>query len=80
MNYGGQTNFNAVGSGNAAACLEMRRLVTANNPGLVSLNDQSHVANLLLGDLSKISWMKNVVQTAVTVSAYAPNHQRLLAA
>eukprot|EP00170_Pyropia_yezoensis_P001631 contig_7063_g1635 len=80
VNYGGLTNFNAVGSDNAAACLEMRRRVTANNPGLVSLNDQAHVAKLLLGDLCKISWLKNVVQTDVTVSAYVRNHQGLLAA
>lgn len=79
MKYGGLTNFNAVGSDNAAACLEMRRLVTANNPGLVSLNDQAHVANLLLRDLCKVSWVKNVVQAAVVVSSYVRNHQRLLA-
>eukprot|EP00170_Pyropia_yezoensis_P001632 contig_7065_g1636 len=69
VNYGGLTYFNAVGSDNAAACLGMRRLVTANNPGLVSLNDQAHVANLLLGDLCTIYWLRNVEQTAVTVSA-----------
>ncbi|KAK1862504.1 hypothetical protein I4F81_005072 [Pyropia yezoensis] len=71
VSYGGLTSFNAVGSDNAAACLEMRRLVTANNPRLVSLNDQAHVGKLLLGNLCKISGLKDVVQTAVTISAYA---------
>lgn len=78
--YGGLTNFNAVGSDNTASCLEMRRLVTSNNPGLVSLNDQAHVANLVLGDLCKIPWMRQAIQEATAVSLYVRNHQRLLAA
>lgn len=43
--YGGLTIFNAIGSDNTAPCLEIRRLVTAKNPWLVSINDQAHVAN-----------------------------------
>lgn len=43
--------FNAVTSGNAEACLEMRRLVTEQNPGMVSLNDQADVVNLLIKDI-----------------------------
>lgn len=78
--YGGLEIFNAVGSDNTASCLEMRRLVTEENPGLVSLNDQAHVANLPLGDLSKIPWVRGAIQTATTVSQYVRNHQRLLAA
>lgn len=48
---GGMGIFNAVTSGNAEACLEMRRLVTEQNPGMVSLNDQADVVNLLIKDI-----------------------------
>ena len=78
--YGGRKVFNAVGSDNTASCLEMRRLVTSLNPGMVSLNDQAHVANLLIGDLCKVPWLKDCISGATAVSSYLRHHQRLLAA
>lgn len=58
----------------------MRRQVAERNPGLVSLNDQAHVSNLLIGDLCKEGWVKGVIQWALVVSSYVRGHQRLLAA
>jgi len=78
--YGGMNTFNALETDNAAACVEMQRLVSVANPGLVSLNDQTHVANLLVGDLCKVSWMQGRVSTATAVSAFVRRHSRLLAA
>ena len=49
--YGGTGSFAALATDNASACVEMRRLVSAANPDLISLNDQAHVANLVIGDL-----------------------------
>jgi len=77
--YGGMDTFNALTTDNAAACVEMRRLVSVANPGLVSLNDQAHAANLLVGDLSKVPWMLRRVFTATVVSGYVRRHNRLLA-
>jgi len=57
----------------------MRRLASVANPGLVSLNDQAHVANLLVGDLSTVPWMLRRVSTATVVSGYVRRHNRLLA-
>ncbi|OSX70221.1 hypothetical protein BU14_0849s0002 [Porphyra umbilicalis] len=78
--YGGMNTFHALATDNAAACVEMRRLVPVANPGLVSLNDQAHVANLLVGDLCRVSWMQGRVSTATAVSAFKRRHSRILAA
>jgi len=77
--YGGMDTFNALATDNAAACVEIRRLASVANPGLVSLNDQAHVANLLVGDLSKVPWMLRRVSTATVMSGYVRRHNRLLA-
>jgi len=78
--YGGMNTFNTLATDNTASCVEMRRLVSVAKPGLVSLNDQAHVANLLVGDLCKVSWMKGRVSTATVVSKFVRRHYRLLAA
>jgi len=54
VKYGGMNTFNKLASDSAAACIEMRRLVTAANPGLSSLKDHAHVSNLLIGDLLQV--------------------------
>lgn len=78
--YGGMSNFNALGTENTASCLEMRRLVAERNPGMVSLNDQGHVSNLLIGDICEETWGKGVIERPLAVSSYVRGHQRLLAA
>jgi len=65
---------------NAAACVEMRRLVSVVNPGIVSLNDQDHVVKLLVGHLCKVSRIPGRVSTATAVPAFVRRHRRLLAA
>jgi len=78
--YGGMDTFNAVASDNTASCIEMRRLVVSAHPGMVSLNDQAHVANLLVGDLCKVGWVASCVSKALLVTSYVRRHTRLLAA
>jgi len=80
VKYGRMKTFNALASDNAAACIEMRRLVAAANPGLASLNDQAHVATLLIGDLCKVEWIQACLSKALAVSSYVRRHTRLLAA
>lgn len=44
------------------------------------MNNKANVANLLIGDLCKESWVKGAVQRASALSAYVRGYQRLLAA
>lgn len=78
--YGDMDTINAVASDNTASCVEIRRLLVAANSGMVSLNDQAHVANLLVGDLCKIGWVASCDSKALLVSSYVRRHSRLLAA
>lgn len=78
--YGGLTILNAIGSDNTASYLKMRRLETANNPPLVSINDQAHMAYFVLGDLCKTPWVAGGIKAAAVVSSYIRNHKRLLSA
>ena len=77
--YGGMNTFNALTTDNAADCVEMRRLVSVGNPGLVSLNDQAHVANHFVGDSCRVSWIQGLVSKATEVSELVRRHSRLLA-
>jgi len=79
-NYGGMDTFNAAASDNTASCIEMRRLVMSANPGMVSLNDQAHVANLLVGDLCKVGWVARCMSKALLMTSDVRRHTRLLAA
>jgi len=69
-----------VASDNTASCIEMRRLVVSANPDMVSLNDQAHVASLLVGDLCKVGWVASCVSKARLVASCVLRHTRLLAA
>jgi len=75
--YGAMGTFIALATDSAAACTQMRRIVSAANPGLVSFNGQAHVANLLIGDLRRVPWMRQRIVSATTVSSYVGRHQRL---
>jgi len=52
--------FFALETDNTASSVEMRLM----DPGLVSLNDQAYVANLLFAEFCKVSWMKGRASTA----------------
>jgi len=54
--------------------------VVSANPGMVSLNDQATVANLLVGDLCKVCWVASCVSKALLATSYVRRHTRLLAA
>lgn len=73
--YGGVHSFAAVTSDNTASCLNMRDIVSNRYPGLVSLNDQAHVANLLFSDVCKVKIITSAVDSCSIISSFIRNHQ-----
>lgn len=71
--YGGVESFAAVASDNTASC--MNDIICNANPGIVSLNDQAHVANLLFSDVCKIKFIVSAIDSCSTMSSYIRNHQ-----
>lgn len=78
--YGAAESFAAVGSDNTSSCLNMRQIVADTYPGIVSLNDQSHVANLAISDICKTPFCKRVLEKVLVINNFIMNHQYVLAA
>lgn len=57
----------------------MREIIVHNNPGMVSLNDQAHVTNLPLKDLSKVLHIAKEILSSVDISGYVKGHMYVLA-
>eukprot|EP00173_Palmaria_palmata_P004658 Plantae.Rhodophyta-Palmaria_palmata.ctg6783.p1 GENE.Plantae.Rhodophyta-Palmaria_palmata.ctg6783~~Plantae.Rhodophyta-Palmaria_palmata.ctg6783.p1 ORF type:complete len:494 (-),score=98.26 Plantae.Rhodophyta-Palmaria_palmata.ctg6783:161-1576(-) len=57
----------------------MRDIISKKHPGIVSLNDQSHVANPALTDLLKTPFGKRVLTKAASINVFIINHQHVLA-
>lgn len=77
--YGGVKSFEAVASDNPASCLNMRDLICTKHPGIVSLNDQAHVANLLFKDVMVILYLAEAFAAGVYITNFVRGHQYLLA-
>lgn len=77
--YGGVNAFAAVLSENTQSCFKMRDVVAGKYPGIVSLNDQSHVANLGLSDIQKTPFGNRVLEKALQVNNFVLQHQYALA-
>jgi len=54
-------------------------LVSAAKPALVSLKDQAHVTNPLIGDLCKVPWLQMRLWTATAVPSFLRREHCLLA-
>lgn len=59
--FGGSDAFAAVGSGNTQSCFNMREIIFNKYPGVVSMNDRSHIANLDLSGMLKTPFSKRVL-------------------
>jgi Protein of unknown function (DUF 659) len=69
--------FHAVVSDSTTCCRQMREVIAAANPGMASINDQAHAANLLASDLRNTFVLKNTINDASVVAKYVRNHYRL---
>lgn len=77
--YGAMKAFAAAGSDNTSSCMIMRQIVADAYPGIVSLNDQSHVASLAITDMCKTSFCKRVIAKVLVINNLIMNHQYVLA-
>jgi Protein of unknown function (DUF 659) len=77
--HGGIKNFAAFTTDNTESSLKMRRIISDRHPGIISLNDQAHVADLLIEDICKTPWCHGVLVRAIAVSNYVCSHSRLSA-
>jgi hypothetical protein len=76
---GGVEIFGGVASDNTSSSVNARDLLAEKNPGLVSLQDQSHAADLLLEDIGKLRWSKEIIESATFVSNYVRAKAKLRA-
>jgi hypothetical protein len=65
---GGVQIFGGVASDNTSSSVNARDLLAEKNPGLVSLQDQSHAADMLLEDIGKLRWSKEIIESTTFVS------------
>lgn len=71
------SNICAITSDNTSACRNARALCEANNDGVVSVNDQAHIADLLMEDIGKIPWIKAVIDKVAAVNADLHRHRKM---
>lgn len=76
--FGGVSSFAALASDNTASCLNMREIISEKNPGIVSLNDQSHIENLGLTDISTTAFCERTLDKAYKISNFVLHHQYAL--
>lgn len=77
--FGGVKAFAGIVTDNTQSCLNMRDLIVERNPGIVSLNDQAHVTNLLFGDLGGVPYISHAITSSESISVYVRGHQYVLA-
>lgn len=68
--FRGVKGFAAIITDNNQSCVNVRSRVNQNYPGIVSLNDQSHVSDLLVENISKFPWVESVFAKATLLSNY----------
>jgi hypothetical protein len=77
--HGGIKIFAAITIDITESCLKMRRIISDRHPGIISLNYQAHVADLLIEDVCKTPCCKGIIFPAIAVSYYVRSHSRLSA-
>lgn len=75
---GGVANFAAIVSDNTESFLKMRAKVAENNPGMVPLGDQAHIADLMIENMCKNRRAATVIADAVFVGNYVRGRNGLL--
>ncbi|PXF44360.1 hypothetical protein BWQ96_05880 [Gracilariopsis chorda] len=75
--YGDIQRVCAVVGDNTSSCIKAKELLFQKYTHLVSVQDQPHMANLLMQDIGDISWVKEVLSIVSTVIADLRNHPKL---
>lgn len=75
--FGGHNRVCAVTSDNTSACLIARKMYAEKYSQVVSVNDQAHVADLLMEDVAKLPWMAKVVKAVNSIASELHRHRKL---
>lgn len=78
--FGGMGRICAVTSDSARCCQNARDSLTAKYPRLVGVQDQAHVANLLMQDVGRLGWVKTVLDRITAVTTETKQKVKLRAA
>lgn len=65
---GGQNRICCIFSDNTAACIKARELNEATYRGVASINDATHLVDLLMKDIGKLKWIQEVIDIVVRIS------------
>ena len=57
----------AITSDNTQSCINTRQMFASRNRGSFSVNDQSHVADLLIENVSELGWMATVIDKVLSL-------------
>ena len=75
--FGGHERICAVVSDSAASCVTARRIYTEKFEGIVGVNDQAHIADLLSEDIGGIAWVRKVLDQINGVCSYIHTHRTI---
>ena len=69
----------AITSDNTQACINAREMFASEHPGCFSINDQSHVADLLIENVSELEWIGTVIERVSHIVTIVHSHKKLKA-
>ena len=69
----------AITSYNIQSCINTRQLFASRNRGSFSVNEQSHVADLLIENVSELGWMATVIDKVGHIVTMVHSHKMLKA-
>lgn len=78
--FGGHDKICAVTTDNTSSCKNARKLYQEKHKGVVGVNDQAHIADLLLKDLYKsLPWFAEIIDKVTTLNGDLLSHPKLRA-
>lgn len=76
--YGGLRRICGVASDSARACVNARDSLSRKYRGLIGIQDQAHVANLLMKDIGKLAFVKDVLDKVNMLAVETKGKRKLL--
>ena len=73
--FGGHRRVCEVTSDSASSCLVARRIYAEKFDGIVGVNDQAHIADLLMEDVASLPWVKEVLEKVDGFCTYLHKHR-----
>ena len=77
--FGGLARICAVTSDSASSCVNAKNTIMNAYPHVVSVSDQAHIADLLMKDVGKLTWVKAILDKVAAISRDTRGKRKLLA-